>query len=204
MHLSYYLVVLVLPLYIAQVTVSNENDQPVQLGLRNDGKIRTIANGSKTNKKWFKYIECGKEFSCAGNLKRPKVMMHTEDDDAYKCKICSKVFNAPSILTRHNLVHEEKRPFKCNTCDKGFKYRYCLSAHMVTHTDEKTQKCNVCGKEFKHIRSLQRHKFTHGNVRFQCKECGRNFTQKIRNCGKRLDEIDNEENKAGMMDLNNI
>ncbi|CAG9538387.1 unnamed protein product [Cercopithifilaria johnstoni] len=136
--------------------VSNESNQPVQAGLGNDSKIRAVDNDCKANEKLFECGECCKQFSRAGNLKRHKAMIHTD----------------------YKLVHKEERRFECKMCNETFKERHHLGGHMITHTNEKTQKCNVCNKEFKHFKDLRRHKLTHGNVRFQCKECGRNFTQK--------------------------
>ncbi|CAG9529663.1 unnamed protein product [Cercopithifilaria johnstoni] len=52
MYLPYYLVLFVLPLYVAQITVSN--DQRIQEGIENEGKIKIMANNSEANKKQYR------------------------------------------------------------------------------------------------------------------------------------------------------
>ncbi|CAG9530437.1 unnamed protein product [Cercopithifilaria johnstoni] len=81
MFLSYYLVLLVLPLCAAQITVSNDGDEAIEAAIRNDEEIKIMVNDSKTNEK------------------------------RYKCEVCDKQFEYSSVLKRHKVTHTDERNY---------------------------------------------------------------------------------------------
>ncbi|XP_069494628.1 zinc finger protein 770 [Ambystoma mexicanum] len=53
---------------------------------------------------------------------------------SHQCGVCFKVFETPSKLQRHQLVHAGQKPFQCSTCDKTFSQLPHLKRHLVTHS----------------------------------------------------------------------
>ncbi|CAG9530125.1 unnamed protein product [Cercopithifilaria johnstoni] len=98
MYLSY-LVLLVLPLYVAQIVVSNEGDWSMQADLRNDNEIRTVADDCKANEKRYKCEICDKQLGYAGSLKRHK-MIHTGE----KNYICKRTEETPSDARKRAII----------------------------------------------------------------------------------------------------
>lgn len=140
-----------------------------------------------------------------------KVKEVNENDKAvsytFICLACEKPFKRRGDLTRHLLIHEDKRTFACETCGKAFRRKGDLTRHMTSHqAGTKGFVCEVegCGKSFTLRNNLTRHRRTHhgnifqkknnntknnntkeennddanGNVSFACPECKRKFSQK--------------------------
>ena len=98
----------------------------------------------------------------------------------FKCDVCWKGFNKPSVLVRHKRCHTGEKPFKCDVCDKGFALSGDLKNHQRIHTGEKPFKCDVCDKAFAVSGSLVRHKIIHtGEKPFKCNVCDKRFTQSV-------------------------
>ncbi|CAG9538755.1 unnamed protein product [Cercopithifilaria johnstoni] len=94
MYLSCYFVLFVLPLHVAQITVSNEGDEAIKAAIRNGDKIRNMADDRKVNEKWYKCEVCDKQFRCSSNLKHHKVV-HTGERN-YVCKTFQRTEETPN------------------------------------------------------------------------------------------------------------
>ncbi|KAL7038753.1 hypothetical protein ACKWTF_009684 [Chironomus riparius] len=58
------------------------------------------------------------------------------------CKICSKIFEYPSELSKHMLYHDNSRKFKCGLCELRFKNMTGLSLHKMHIHSAKHGKIN--------------------------------------------------------------
>ncbi|XP_066550543.1 zinc finger protein 729 [Amia ocellicauda] len=55
----------------------------------------------------------------------------------HQCTVCQKVFNSPSKLQRHYLIHTDLRPFDCWECGKTFRQLAHLKVHQETHRNRR-------------------------------------------------------------------
>ncbi|XP_056401161.1 zinc finger protein 770-like isoform X4 [Hyla sarda] len=77
----------------------------------------------------------------------------------YCCDSCSKQFETPSKLARHNLTHTGQKPFPCQDCSKTFRQLVHLERHMMTHM--LPFQCNICHRHFKNSETFSRHQQLH-------------------------------------------
>ena len=88
------------------------------------------------------------------------------------CDECSKAFNNPSSLAKHQYSHRELR-FKCTDCDEEFAFESNLKAHCISHRTLATHFCAHpnCKKHFKNKGDLTRHVKEHDGVVHECPDC---------------------------------
>lgn len=111
---------------------------------------------SHSNLRPFKCHICGYGFKVRTLLVNHIAIRHT-GEGAFKCVVCSKVYNRAALLNNHMHSHSDERPFVCDTCGKAFKYSRNLKVHNKLHTGEKPHFCDVCGQNFTHLTSWQNH-----------------------------------------------
>ncbi|XP_076874219.1 uncharacterized protein znf770 [Brachyhypopomus gauderio] len=64
----------------------------------------------------------------------------------HQCTICMKMFDFPSKLLRHSLIHMDMKPFSCTICSKSFRQLCHLQSHLKVHTAE-TKMCRESYKQ---------------------------------------------------------
>ena len=88
------------------------------------------------------------------------------------CDECSKAFNNPSSLAKHQYSHKELR-FKCTDCAEEFAFESNLRTHRISHRTLATHCCAYpnCKKRFKNKGNLTRHMKEHDGVVHECPDC---------------------------------
>ncbi|CAG9535316.1 unnamed protein product [Cercopithifilaria johnstoni] len=161
-------------LFGAVCVAAVSNDQRIQEGIENEGKIKSMANNSEANETRYQCKACGVLFGRSDTLINHR-MIHI-DEKNYKCEMCNKTFDRSDSLKRHQLMHRNERPFKCHVCNKTFKESSKLKRHKLAHGNERPFKCHVCNGTFKGPWNLKRHQWTHENERpFKCHLCSAAF-----------------------------
>lgn len=79
------------------------------------------------------------------------------------CELCGKIFNNPSALRIHYVVHTGEKPYKCSLCEKQFTQKGNLKCHMRIHTGDRPFRCVECGKTFTQKVNLSHHMMAHSN-----------------------------------------
>lgn len=97
------------------------------------------------------------------------------------CETCGKSFTSKSNLTKHMLLHGEKK-FACYHCDKRFHLDVYLREHITcVHYNIFKYQCNSCGQLMKSKTGLILHdRIFHSKdgVTYPCPKCDKVFKQK--------------------------
>lgn len=121
---------------------------------------------------------CEKTFRTFRNIRRHKMLVHSDESEYYTCKICGKLLKTESYLEKHmQTVHAtDKKTFSCDICNKIFSWESTLNSHKrYVHCDSKDRRgCAQCNKSFKNESTLVDHmKRVHLNLNYRmCEICG--------------------------------
>ena len=142
---------------------------------------------------------CGKGFYEKWKLTDHLKRTHEEgDEEPSQCTECGKTFkirkdcnmhmyHCRSKSTKRSIRKTEaqlemwsKKPYRCGICKKGFNKESYFNLHMKIHTGEVKIECKECGKSFADAYYLKTHiKNVHSNVRpFSCSICSKSFKEK--------------------------
>ena len=97
---------------------------------------------------------------------------HQQQHNILYCETCSKAFNNPSSLARHQYSHEDLK-FKCEDCDQQFTFESNLQTHRISYRTLATHCCVYpkCNKKFKNKGDLTHHTKEHHGVLHECPDC---------------------------------
>lgn len=71
-----------------------------------------------------------------------------QEDQRFRCEICSKSFIQRCDLARHLHIHRGTEPHRCPQCGKGYIRHSDLVTHQRFHNKEKPFACPHCSKGF--------------------------------------------------------
>ncbi|XP_060080089.1 uncharacterized protein LOC132559480 [Ylistrum balloti] len=93
----------------------------------------------------------------------------------YKCRFCTRQFDATKFLLRHMKTHTHK--FQCDVCGEVFKDIWTYQSHRSSHKTQILHNCDLCLKQFPNLNSLECHKKGHtGKCRpYRCTVCNVEF-----------------------------
>ena len=156
--------------------ISNVTSPPVSTAASSDvgkiskGMFTTQSFHLKKSKK-IRKIGC-KLCDTVCNSNKELTQHHQLKHNILYCDKCSKAFNNPSSLAKHQYSHRELR-FKCTDCDEEFAFESKLKAHRISHRTLATHCCVYpnCKKRFKNKGDLTRHVKEHDGVVHECPDC---------------------------------
>ena len=106
------------------------------------------------------------------NSNKELTLYHQQKHNILYCEECSKAFNNPSSLAKHQYSHK-KPHFKCADCDQEFAFESNSKTHCISHRTLATRCCvhPNCQKCFKNKGDLTRHMKEHDGVLHECPDC---------------------------------
>lgn len=140
-----------------------------------------VANANYMKRK-FACATCSKRF-----LRRSNLIDHLNlhaNIRGFVCSVCKKGFTQKGNLMAHIRTHTKEKPYMCpvSECGKSYSQPSSLTIHIRSHTQEKNYICGTaaCGKSFTNMTDLKKHTKIHEvSKEFKCKECSKQFTQKV-------------------------
>jgi len=120
---------------------------------------------------------------------KPKQRVKASSDNGpkavYECEVCQKTFNRKDHLTKHKIVHSNKKEHVCSECNKAFSRKDKMKRHlknihgiveMKSPPKKESHECEVCGKVCPSPAFLIGHRRLHTGERpFKCDQCDKDF-----------------------------
>lgn len=82
----------------------------------------------------------------------------------YVCQECGKLFEAPSEVKKHMIIHTKNRNYMCDLCGATLKSKLTLSMHIKLHDPNLGFTCPVCQKFYRNKDNFVRHLLTKHNI----------------------------------------
>ncbi|KAL4216729.1 hypothetical protein ACF0H5_024452 [Mactra antiquata] len=146
---------------------------------RRDSLQRHLLRHTNVRTKTHQCVECDKSFFFLFALKKHVRSVHGGEPDGRHCDICGKFIKNRENISRHMMIHDNKRPYQCEVCNQSFVQKQHLLDHMDVHSSQSAYSCKFCGNNFRHRRSLNRHLHKHYTVPvkgvYACSKCDGKF-----------------------------
>lgn len=130
---------------------------------------------------WMCELCCADNFTSYLAIQEHKSTVHRfisktgepqEQRSSSVCRFCSKSFQFPNQLRKHEMVHTGEKPNHCPHCPKRFRLKSQLEAHVNLHTKQTLYVCGECDARFYRSAELARHlRFKHQEWQYQCRFC---------------------------------
>ena len=153
------------PKPLVKTTTSISSKKGVQ-----KGTFETQSYGLKQSKRARKFGCRMCTVVCAST--KELIQHHQQKHNILYCDVCSKAFNNPSSLARHQYSHKELK-FKCVDCDQLFAFKSNLKTHRVSHRTIPSHCCVFpnCKRKFKNKGDLTHHAKEHEGIVHKCPDC---------------------------------
>ena len=103
-----------------------------------------------------------------------------DEEDLFKCDLCSFRCQGEAGLSRHGRLHDPGRPYACNQCGLRFMKEGHVTIHARLHSGERPHKCDHCGADFGEAWRLQLHMAKHDMRRkYECPHCSQRFKTRL-------------------------
>lgn len=156
------------------------------IGLYDMEQINEIERrGNKAAEAWLQQSNVPPPLDCPGCESKfdshPELINHLKSNHdsstPFKCADCEVKFSKASALSKHVVVHLEKR-HKCPHCNIAFQQITSLQKHVKRHEGATATPCSVCGIPYKDDKDFQRHMRTHAEGKpHKCDHCEKRFAQ---------------------------
>lgn len=120
---------------------------------------------------------CDELISSRKELVRHLAEMHGVklQEPGYQCKFCDKRFIKAVTLYNHYTKHADGQSV-CTLCGEFFECEKEFALHKEEHAKERPWSCELCNESFSRRQQYLVH--MKGHEKYQCNECGENFSSK--------------------------
>ncbi|XP_050400209.1 zinc finger protein 37 isoform X2 [Patella vulgata] len=127
---------------------------------------------------------CGKELKNEMTYKKHVIDVHSTIKKKVvllPCRLCDKVFRAPSSRKYHMETAHSGKKYTCDKCGVQRKSSVTLRNHIRLHETDCKVECTICGKAYQSMLTLKTHMNVHnGLAPYPCDQCDRTFPSSVR------------------------